>query len=79
MANGIGEGGLVADHVCGVGEAVISFIFPFPYLNLLDRGVPSASVCVSDESRFEEPDKVGFMGGGSQHRGEYLIREDGMA
>jgi hypothetical protein len=52
-------------------------MFPFPYLNIFDRGVPSASVRVADESRFEEPDEVGFVSLGSQHRGEYLLREDG--
>jgi hypothetical protein len=80
LANGIGEGGIfVANHVCGVGEVAVIAIFPFPYLNLFDRGVSSACACVPDESRLEEPDEVGFECRGSQHRGEYLVREDGMA
>jgi hypothetical protein len=78
QANGIGEGGIfVVNYVCGVGEVVVSAIFLFPYLNMFDRGVPSASARVTDESRFEEPDEVGFVCWGSQHRGEYLVKEDG--
>jgi hypothetical protein len=45
-----------------VGEAVVRAVLPFPYLNLFNRGVSAAAVCVTDVSRFEEADKVGFMG-----------------
>jgi hypothetical protein len=57
---------------------VVSAIFSFPYLNIFDR-VPSASVRVADDSKFEEPNEVGFVCRGSQHRREYLVREDGKA
>jgi hypothetical protein len=33
---------------------------------------------MADVSRFLEPDKVGIVCRGSQHRGEYLVKEDGM-
>jgi hypothetical protein len=80
LANGIGEGGVfIANHLSGLGEVVVRAVFPFPYLNLFDRGVTSAAVCVSDESRFEKPDEVGFVCRGSQRGGEYLGKEDGMA
>jgi hypothetical protein len=80
LANGIGEGGIfVTNHVCGVGEVIVYAIFPFPCLNIFHRVVSSASVRVADEYRFEEPDEVGFVCRGSQHRGEYLVRKDGMA
>jgi hypothetical protein len=53
---------------------------PFPYhLNLFNRKVTSAAICVSHKSRFEKPDKVGFVCRGSQRGGEYLGREDGRA
>jgi hypothetical protein len=65
LANGIGEGGMfVASHMYGAGKVVvISAIFPFPCQNIsiFGRAVPSASVRVADESRFEEPDEVGFV------------------
>jgi hypothetical protein len=44
---------------------VVCAIFPFSYPNLINRGVTSAAVRMSDESRFEEPDEVEFMRGGS--------------
>jgi hypothetical protein len=58
---------------------VVLAMFPFPYLNLCDRGVTSAAVCVSDESRIEKPDEVGFMCRGFQRGGEHLGMENGMA
>jgi hypothetical protein len=48
-----------------VGEVIVRAILPFPYMNLFDGGVSAAAVCVTDESRFEEADKVGFVCGGS--------------
>jgi hypothetical protein len=79
-ANGIGERGIfVANPMCGVGEIVLRAIYPFPYLYLFYRGVPSASVRAADKFRFEEPEEVGFVCRGSQHRGEYLVKEDGWA
>jgi hypothetical protein len=62
-----------------VGEVVVRSIFPFPSLNLFDRGIPSTSARVADEFRFEEPDEVGFVSQGLRHRVEYLVKEDGMA
>jgi hypothetical protein len=68
LANCIGEGDIcVANHLCVVGEVVVCAVFPFPYLNIFNRGVPSAFVRVSDESRFEKPDEVGFVCRGSEH------------
>jgi hypothetical protein len=34
---------------------------------------------VADKYRFEEPDQVGFVCRGLQHRGEYVFRVDGKA
>jgi hypothetical protein len=53
-SNGIGEGGVFfADQVSCVGEIVVCALSPFPYLNLFNRGVTSAAVCVTGESMFE--------------------------
>jgi hypothetical protein len=49
----------------GLGEVVVCAVFPVAYLNLFNGGVSAATVCVTDESRIEEADKVGFMCGGS--------------
>jgi hypothetical protein len=66
--NCIGEGGaFIANHLCGVGEVVVCAVLPFPHLTFFYRGVSSSSVRVCDESRFEEPDEVGFMCRGSKH------------
>jgi hypothetical protein len=46
-----------------VTEVVVYAILIFSYLNLFNRGVSSASVRVSDVSRFEEFDNVGFVCG----------------
>jgi hypothetical protein len=63
-SNGIGERGVViAKQLCGVGEVVVSALFPFPYLDLFNSGVTSIAVRMPDESRFEEPDEVGFVCG----------------
>jgi hypothetical protein len=48
-----------------LGEVIVRAVLPFPYLNLFYGGVTAATVCVTDESRFEEADKVGFVCGGS--------------
>jgi hypothetical protein len=62
LANGNGEGGaFFASHLRCVGEVVVRAAFPFSYLNLFNRGVTAATVCVVDESRFEKLDKVGFV------------------
>jgi hypothetical protein len=62
LTNGIGEGGVFfASHLRCVGEVVVRAIFPSPYMNIFNRGVTAATVCVADESRFEKPDKVGFV------------------
>jgi hypothetical protein len=50
----------IADKLCNMGEVVVRAIFPFPYMNLFNRGVTSSAVCVSDESRFKESDEVGY-------------------
>jgi hypothetical protein len=66
---GIGEGGVFGtNHLGSVGQVVVRAILPFPYLNLIYRGVSAASVRVADVARFEESDKVGFVRGGSQRR-----------
>jgi hypothetical protein len=44
---------------------VIRAVLPLPYLNLLNGRVAAATVCVTDESRFKEADKVGFVCMGS--------------
>jgi hypothetical protein len=61
-------GVFIANNLCGVGGVVVRAVFPFPYLNTFSQGVTSAAVRVSDESRFEKPDEVGFVGRGSQPR-----------
>jgi hypothetical protein len=67
LADGIGEGGVFgANQLSCVGEVVVRALLPFPYLNLFNRGVSAATVCVTDVSRFEESDKVGFVCRGSQ-------------
>jgi hypothetical protein len=61
-SNGTGEGGaFVENQLCGTREAVVCAIFPFPYLDISN----SAAVRMSDESRFEEPNEVGFVRGES--------------
>jgi hypothetical protein len=80
LADGIGEGYVFgANHVTCVGEFVVRALFPFPYLDLFNRGVSSAIVCVTDVSRFEESDKVGFVCQGPQRGGENLVPKDGRA
>jgi hypothetical protein len=64
LANG---GVFIVNRLCGVGEVVVGAVFPFPYLNLCNGGVTSTAVCMSNESRFEEPDEVSFVSGGSQY------------
>jgi hypothetical protein len=54
----LARGAFIANQLCGVREAVVCAVFPFSYLN---RGVTSSSVRMSDNSRFEESDEVGFM------------------
>jgi hypothetical protein len=59
LADGIGEGGVFdANNLSCVGEVVVRTILLFPYLNLFNRGVSAAAVCVTDVSRFEEADVV---------------------
>jgi hypothetical protein len=45
---------------------VVCALLPFSDLNLINRGVTSSAVHISDELRFEESDEVGFVCGGSQ-------------
>jgi hypothetical protein len=79
LTNGIGEGGgvLIANQRCCVGEVVVCAIFPYPYLNLFNGGVASTAVRMSDDSRFEEPDKEGFVCGGRSIEGS--MSSGGMA
>jgi hypothetical protein len=46
LADGIGEGGILflANHMCGVGDVVVSAIFPFPYMNQISGMVGSGIV-----------------------------------
>jgi hypothetical protein len=79
-ANGIGDGGVfMANRLCSVGEVVVRAVRPFPYLNNLNRQVSSSAVCVSNVSRIEKHDEVGFVCWGSNREGDYLGMEDGMA
>jgi hypothetical protein len=55
------RGVFIANHLCGVGYVVVRALFPFPFLNLFNRGVTSAAACVYDQSRFEKPDEVGYV------------------
>jgi hypothetical protein len=67
LANDIREeGAFIENHLCGVGEVIICVVLPFLYLNLCNRGVSSSSVHMFGESRFEAPDEVRFVCGGSQ-------------
>jgi hypothetical protein len=72
----LGTWPVVADGICGgcvfcsnqvgcLGEVVVGALLPLPYLNLFDRRVTVATVCVADESRFEEADEIGFVCRGS--------------
>jgi hypothetical protein len=74
-----GGGVFIPNHLCGVEEVVVRALVQFLYLIIFARGVTSAAVWVSDDSRFEKPDEVGFVCRGSQREGEYFGREDGMA
>jgi hypothetical protein len=58
---------------------VVRAILPFPYLSRFNRGVSAAAVDVTDVSRFEEADQVGFVCRASQRGGENVGGEDGMA
>jgi hypothetical protein len=70
LADRIGEGGVLgANHLSCVREVVVRAVLPFPYLIVFTRGVSVAIVCVTDVSRFEEWDKVGFVRRGSQRGG----------
>ena len=65
-ADGVGKGSVFRTYeVSCLGEVVVRAILPFPYLNLFYGCVTAATVCVANESRFEEADKVGFVCGGS--------------
>jgi hypothetical protein len=61
------------------GRRCVPCSIPIPLSKSFNRGVSSAAVCVSGESRFEKSDEVGFVCRGSQRGGEYLGREDGRA
>jgi hypothetical protein len=64
-ADGICEGCVFGTNQVGcLGELVVCALFPFFYLNLFNGRVAPTTVCVTDESRFEEADKVGFVCGG---------------
>jgi methyl coenzyme M reductase subunit D len=52
-------------EVSCLGEVIVRAILPFPYLNLFYGCVTATTVCVTDEAKFEEADKVGFVCGGS--------------
>jgi hypothetical protein len=72
LANGIGEEGVFsfAIHLRCVGQIiVVRAVFIFPYLNLFNRGVTAATVCVADEFRVEKSDEVGFVCRGSRRGG----------
>jgi hypothetical protein len=65
-ADGVRKGSVFGtDEVSSLGEVIVRALLPFPYLNLFDGCVSAAAVCVTDEARFEEADKVGFVCGGS--------------
>jgi hypothetical protein len=80
LADGIGEGGVfVANQVSCVGEVLVLGVLPFPYLDLFNRGVSAAAVCVTDVSRFEESDeKSGLCAGDLSAGGENLGGERDM-
>jgi hypothetical protein len=50
-----------ANQVGCLGEGVVRAVLPLPYLNLFNCWVTAATVYVTDESRFEEVYKVGFV------------------
>jgi hypothetical protein len=52
-------------EVCCLGEVAVRALLIFPCLNLFYGCVTAATVCVTDEARFEEADEVGFVCGGS--------------
>jgi hypothetical protein len=58
---------------------VVRVVLPFPYLNLFNRGVSAAAVCVTDVLGLEDSGKVGFVCRRSQRGGENLGGEDGKA
>jgi hypothetical protein len=65
-AGGICEGCVFGTNQVGcLGAVVVCAVFPFPYLDLFNGRVAAAAVCVTDDSRSEEADKVGFVCGGS--------------
>jgi hypothetical protein len=65
-ADGICQGCVFGTNQVGrLGEVVVRAVFPLSYLNLFNGLVSTATVCVTDESKFEEADKVGFMRGGT--------------
>jgi hypothetical protein len=69
-ADSIVQGGVfVADQLSCAREVVVREVLLFPYLNLFNRGVAAASVCVTDVSRFAESDKVRLCAGGFSVRG----------
>jgi hypothetical protein len=63
----VGQRGVfVSDELCGVREVIsIRVVFPIPNLNVSSSRVMALAIRVSDESRFEEADEAGLVGGGS--------------
>jgi hypothetical protein len=66
VAYGVCEGCVFVPNQVGcLGEVVVSAVLPFPYLNFLNRRVYAAAVSVTDISRFEEANEIGFVRRGS--------------
>ena len=53
------------DEVSCVGEVIVRAVLPLSYLNLFDGCVSAAAVSVTDKSRFEKANEIGFVCGGS--------------
>jgi hypothetical protein len=65
-ADGVCKGGVFGTYeVRCLRDVIVRAVLPFPYLNLFYGSVTAATVCVTDEARFEEADEVGFVCGGS--------------
>ena len=77
VSDGVREGCVFgADVVCSVREVIVCAVLPFPYLNLFDGCVTTATIGVTNESGFEDADEVRFVCRGTKHGGENLRGED---
>jgi hypothetical protein len=62
-------GVFIANELCNVREIVVGAIFSFPCIHVVNRGMATLDVRVSDVHGFEDLDEIGFVSKWSQRGG----------